>query len=131
MANKLTSRYPHCGTCHTGSKIDATKKAFQDLLDKMKLIQPKIEQEQSELNTTSAAYLTLVSKQPDPVQLSEDADMKDPVPEAVAGFISTLGVSLTQEQQDQLKTMLKSVLQAAQKGVQTTKGDEDKDKSCG
>ena len=33
--------------------------------------------------------------------------MKDPVPEAAAGFISTLGVSLTQEQRDQLKTMLK------------------------
>ena len=49
--------------------------------------------------------MTLVSKQPDPVHLVEDAEMKDPVPEAVAGFISTLGVSLTQEQQDQLKSM--------------------------
>ena len=83
------------------SKIDATKKAFQELLDEMKSIQSKIEQEQAELNTTSTAYMSLVSKQPDPVQLSEDADMKDPVPEAVAGFISTLGVNLTQEQRDQ------------------------------
>ena len=62
------------------SKIDATKKAFQDLLDEMKNIQSKIEQEQAELNSTSTAYMSLVSKQPDPVQLSEDADMKDPVP---------------------------------------------------
>eukprot|EP00913_Durusdinium_trenchii_P017809 g16734.t1 len=90
---------------HLQSKIDATKKAFQDLLNEMKLIQTKIEQEQAELNNTSAAYMTLVSKQPDPVHLVEDAEMKDPVPEAVAGFISTLGVSLTQEQQDQLKSM--------------------------
>ena len=89
------------------SKIDATKKAFQDLLNEMKLIQTKIEQEQAELNNTSTAYMTLVTKQPDPVHLVEDAEMKDPVPEAVAAFISTLGVSLTQEQQDQLKSMLK------------------------
>ena len=114
------------------SKIDATKKAFQDLLEEMKSIQTKIEQEQAELNSTSSAYMTLVSKQLDPVQLSEDADMKDPVPEAVAGFISTLGVSLTQEQHDQLKTMLKRPPSSTDEETKRRKtGDDDKDKSCG
>ena len=114
------------------TKIDATKKAFQDLLDEMKAIQSKIEQEQAELNATSTAYMSLVSKQPDPVQLSEDADMKDPVPEAVAGFISTLGVNLTQAQHDQLKTMLKRPPATNEEDSKRRKtGDEEKDQSCG
>ena len=76
--------------------------------------------------------MSLVSKQPDPVQLSEDADMKDPAPEAVAGFISTLGVSLIEEQQDQLKTMLKCPPSPTEEKSKRRKtGDEDKDKSCG
>ena len=114
------------------TKIDATKKAFQDLLEEMKTIQSKIEQEQAELNTTSTAYMSLVSKQPDPVQLSEDADMKDPVPEAVAGFISTLGVNLTQAQHDQLKTMLKRPPATNEEDPKRRKtADEEKDQSCG
>lgn len=39
--------------------------------------------------------------------LQPDAIMTDPVPEAVAGFVRTLGVSLTPEQQTQLQVMLK------------------------
>ena len=35
-----------------------------------------------------------------------DAEMKDSVPEAVSGFLSTLGLNLTQEQKDQLHVML-------------------------
>ena len=114
------------------SKIDSTKKAFQDLLTEMKSVQTKIEQEQASLNTTSVEYMNLVSKQLDPVQLSDEADMKDPVPEAVAGFISTLGVSLTPEQQDQLKTMLKRPTSTADEETKRRKtGDEDKNMSCG
>ena len=114
------------------TKIDATKKAFQDLLEEMKSIQSKIAQEQAELNTTSTAYMSLVSKQPDPVQLSEDADMKDPVPEAVAGFISTLGVNLTQAQHDQLKTMLERPPATNEEDPKRRKkADEEKDQSCG
>ena len=33
--------------------------------------------------------------------------MKDSVPEAVSGFLSTLGLNLTQEQKDQLHVMFK------------------------
>ena len=76
--------------------------------------------------------MSLVSKQPDPVQLSEDAEMKDPVPEAVAGFISTLGVSLTQEQHDQLKTMLKRPTTNSEEDAKRRKAEENgKDQSCG
>lgn len=100
----------------------------------MKNIQSKIEQEQTELNSTSA-YMSLVSKQPDPVQpvqLSDEIDRKDPVPEAVAGFISTLGVNLTQEQHDQLKTMLKRPPSSTEEDAKRRKtGEEDKDMSCG
>ena len=43
------------------SKIDSTKKAFQDLLTERKSIQTKIEQEQASLNSTSTEYMNLVS----------------------------------------------------------------------
>ena len=54
------------------------------------------------------------------------------MPEAVAGFISTLGVSLTQEQHEQLKTMLKRPQQSNEEDTKRRKtGEGDKDMSCG
>lgn len=89
------------------TKIDATKRSYQELLEEMKAIQGKIEAEQQALTATSASYMTLVnSAKPDFAGLPE-ADAGDPVPAAVAGFINTLGVNLTEEQQDQLQSMLK------------------------
>ena len=130
VANKLKQQVSSLRDLQ--SKIDATKKAFQDLLNEMKLIQTKIEQEQAELNNTSTAYMTLVSKQPDPVHLVEDAEMKDPVPEAVAGFISTLGVSLTQEQQGQLRSMLKRPTAHNEDDAKRRKlAEAEKEQSCG
>lgn len=89
-------------------KIDSTKKHYQDLLDEMKSLQTKLELEQSSLNTISTAYMTKVSamQMEQPLQ-PLDTEMKDSVPEAVSGFLSTLGLNLTQEQKDQLHVMLK------------------------
>ena len=78
-------------------KTDNTKKHYQDLFYQMKSLQSKLEQEQTSLNTISAAYLSKVSAMQADLTLQPlDTEMKDSVPEAVAGFISTLGVSLTQ-----------------------------------
>ena len=89
-------------------KIDNTKKHYQELLDEMKSLQSRLEQEQTSLNTISTAYLTKVSSMQGEKPLQPlDTEMKDSVPEAVAGFIHTLGVSLTQEQKEQLQVMLK------------------------
>ena len=63
----------------------------------MKQLQQKLEQEQASLNATSAAYMTKVKEEHPPGSYSLDVEMKDTVPEAVAGFITTLGVSLTPE----------------------------------
>ena len=89
-------------------KIDNTKKHYQELLDEMKTLQGRLEQEQASLNTISTAYLTKVSaiQAEKPLQPLE-TEMADSVPAAVAGFITTLGVSLTQEQKEQLNVMLK------------------------
>lgn len=73
----------------------------------MKSTQYEIEQEQAALNQTSASYMSMVNAGAPPASLQPDVTMTDPVPEAVAGFISTLGVSLTPEQKDQLQVMLK------------------------
>lgn len=89
-------------------KIDNTKKHYQDLLEEMKTLQTRLEQEQSSLNTISTAYLTKVSStQGDKPLQPLDTEVKDSVPEAVAGFIHTLGVNLTPEQKEQLHSMLK------------------------
>ena len=97
-------------------KIDSTKKHYQDLLEEMKQLQQKLEQEQASLNATSAAYMTKVKEEHPPGSYVLDVEMKDTVPEAVAGFITTLGVSLTPEQKEQLQQMLKR----PQSGVEGT-----------
>lgn len=74
----------------------------------MKSLQSRLEQEQSTLTNVSTAYLTKVSSSQGTGALQPlDTEMPDSMPEAVAGFISTLGVNLSQEQKDQLSVMLK------------------------
>ena len=86
-------------------KIDSTKKHYQELLEEMKQLQQKLEQ--ASLNATSAAYMSKVKEEHPPGSYVLDTEMKDSVPDAVAGFITTLGVSLTPEQKEQLQLMLK------------------------
>ena len=71
----------------------------------MKQLQQKLEQ--ASLNATSAAYMSKVKEEHPPGSYVLDTEMKDSVPDAVAGFITTLGVSLTPEQKEQLQQMLK------------------------
>ena len=89
-------------------KIDNTKKLYQELLDEMKALQTRLEQEQATLTTVSTAYLTKVSSSKGAQALQPlDTEMADSMPETVAGFITTLGVNLTQAQKEQLSLMLK------------------------
>lgn len=55
-------------------------------------------------NSTSAAYMALVNTSKPTEGLHDDSMMEDTVPEAVAGFITTLGVNLTEDQKAQLNT---------------------------
>ena len=89
------------------AKIDSTKKTYSDMLEDMKSLQSKLEAEQSALNTTSAAYMALVNTQKPAEALRDGQPMEDTVPDAVAGFITTLGVNLTADQKAQLSLMLK------------------------
>ena len=87
--------------------VGTIKKSYQDLLEEMKAIQGRIESEQRSLQDTSTSYMNLVnSAKPDFAGLPE-AVGGDPVPAAVAGFINTLGVSLTEDRQLQLQNMQK------------------------
>ena len=87
-------------------KLDQAKKTYGDMLEEMKGIQTKLEAEQGALNTTSSAYMALANTSK-PVEGLQPEAMDDTVPEAVAGFITTLGVNLTDDQKAQLNTMLK------------------------
>ena len=89
------------------NKLDAAKKTYGDMLEEMQSIQSKLEAEQSALNSTSAAYMAMVNTLQPVEELKGDEVMEDSVPEAVAGFITTLGVSLTADQKAQLNIMLK------------------------
>ena len=88
-------------------KLDTAKKAYGDMLEEMKGIHTKLEAEQGALNTTSATYMEMVKTTKPANELQEGEAMEDTVPDAVAGFINTLGVSLTPDQKAQLTTMLK------------------------
>ena len=112
-------------------KIDATKRAYQELLDEMKAIQTKIEQEQTALNKTSASYMALVNSEVTATPLQSDATMSDPVPEAVAGFITNLGVNLTPEQQSQLQVMLKRPQTEITDEAKRRKTDTENAEQCG
>ena len=87
-------------------KLDQAKKTYGDMLEEMKGIQTKLEAEQGAVNTTSSAYMALVNTTK-PVEGLQSEMVDDTVPEAVAGFITTLGVNLTNDQKAQLNTMLK------------------------
>ena len=88
-------------------KLDNAKKTYGDMLEEMKSIQTKLEAEQGALHSTSAAYMALVNTCKPAAELHEGETMEDTVPNAVAGFITTLGVSLTEDQKAQLTKMLK------------------------
>lgn len=77
------------------------------MLEEMKNIHSKLEAEQGALNATSTAYMALVNANKPAEDLQDDAAMEDTVPEAVAGFITTRGVNLTEDQKAQLNSMLK------------------------
>ena len=87
--------------------IDSAKRAYQELLEEMKAIQSKIEAEQQALTATSASYMSLVNSAKPDLEVLPEADAGHPIPAAVAGFINTLGVNSTEEQHQQLQTMLK------------------------
>ena len=112
-------------------KIDSTKRAYQDLLEEMKAIQGRIETEQQALTTTSASYMTLVSSAKTDLEVLPDAETGDPVPAAVAGFITTLGVSLTEEQQNQLQSMLKRPPTSTDEEAKRRKKEVTEVQSCG
>ena len=97
----------------------------------MKSIQGRIEAEQQALTATSASYMTLVNSAEADLEVLPDADAGDPLPAAVAGFINTLGVNLTEEQQNQLQSMLKRPPSSSDEEAKRRKKEVSESQSCG
>ena len=116
---------------HLQQKIDHTKRSFQDLLEEMKAIQGRIEAEQKALTATSASYMSMVNSAKADLEVLPDSDVGDPVPAAVAGFINTLGVNLTEEQQKQLQSMLKRPPISSEEEAKRRKTEAAATQSCG
>lgn len=112
-------------------KIDSTKRSYQELLEEMKAIQGKIESEQQALTATSASYMTLVNSAKSDFAGLPEAEAGDPVPAAVAGFITTLSVNLTEEQQNQLQSKLKRPPMATDEEAKRRKTEASEVQTCG
>ena len=97
----------------------------------MKAIQGRIEAEQQALTATSASYMTLVNSAKADLDVLPEAEAGDPVPAAVAGFINTLGVSLTEEQRNQLQSMLKRPPTSSDEEAKRRKTESAEIQSCG
>ena len=112
------------------NKLDTAKKTYGDMLEEMKAMQSKLEAEQNALTSTSAAYMAIVNTSLPSADLQGDSAMENSVPDAVAGFITTLGVSLTADQKAQLSQMLKRP--PSESGDEESKRRKtDENQSCG
>lgn len=109
-------------------KIDSTKRAYQELLG-----HPNPERDGATGDDCHKRIVCSWGTPPNRTwsEVLPDADAADPVPAAVAGFISTLGVTLTEEQQLQLQTMLNRPLTAQDEEAKRRKTEKQEVKSCG
>lgn len=62
---------------------------------------------QQKLKEFSEQYMKIVNQAPPPEDLSTERFAETPIPMAVESFVSSLGVSLTEEQKSQLHGLLK------------------------
>ena len=82
------------------AKLDQVKSQYAAMLQGMQDIQTKLNEGQQKLKAA-------VNQTPKPEELNHEAATAEPIPMAVESFVTSLGISLTEEQRSQLHGLLK------------------------
>ena len=90
------------------TKLDQVKSQYAAMLQDMQDIQTKLNEGQQKLKELSDKYMAAVNQTPKPEELNREAATAEPIPMAVESFVTSLGISLTEEQRSQLHGLLKS-----------------------
>ena len=88
-------------------KLDQIKSQYAAMLQDMQEIQTKLNDGQKRLKQLSDKYMAAVNQTPKPEELGSDAAPAEPIPMAVESFVTSLGISLTEDQRSQLHGLLK------------------------
>ena len=88
-------------------KIDGVKAQYASLLTDMQELQGKLADGQKALHKLSQDYMTAINKTPAPAELPDGNGEPEQIPMAVESFVHSLGISLTEEQKNQLHGLLK------------------------
>ena len=89
------------------TKLDQTKSQYASVLQDMQEHQARLNERQQQLKSLSEQYTQAVNKTPMPVALGPQEDPELPIPMAVETFVTSLGLTLTEEQRSQLHGLLK------------------------
>ena len=88
-------------------KLDQIKSQYAAMLQDMQEIQTKLNEGQQRLKQLSDKYMAAVNQTPKPEELGSEAAPTEPIPMAVESFVTSLGISLTEDQRSQLHGLLK------------------------
>ena len=88
-------------------KIDGVKAQYASLLSDMQELQAKLADGQKALHKLSQDYMTAINQTPAPGELTGGNGEPEQIPMAVESFVHSLGISLTEEQKNQLHGLLK------------------------
>lgn len=88
-------------------KLDQVKSQYAALLSDMQELQSKLAEGQTALKALSDDYMKAVNQTPAPEDLNEPKADGEQIPMAVESFVHSLGISLTEEQKNQLHGLLK------------------------
>ena len=97
------------------TKLDQTKSQYASMLQDMQEHQARFNEGQQKLKSLSDQYMQAVNKTPMPVALGPQEDPELPIPMAVETFVTSLGLTLTEEQRSQSLNSTVSLNQQAQK----------------
>ena len=88
-------------------KLDQAKSHYAAMLQDMQDIQARLNDGQQKLKQLSDKYMAAVNQAPKPEDLTTDTAAAEPIPMAVESFVTSLGISLTEDQRSQLHGLLK------------------------
>ena len=88
-------------------KIDGVKAQYASLLTDMQDLQGKLAEGQKALHQLSQDYMKAINQTPAPTALAPGSAEPEQIPMAVESFLHSLGISLTEEQKNQLHGLLK------------------------
>ena len=88
-------------------KLDQAKSHYAAMLQDMQDIQARLNEGQQKLKQLSDQYMAAVNQAPKPEDLTQEPAASEPIPMAVESFVTSLGISLTDDQRSQLHGLLK------------------------